>query len=73
MARILKTCNHSVIEPFNLQNQVQLHLNGQNVLLGKAESKLIYKEIRNRNSTLPTAQLKYNAQFASDELDWKKI
>ena len=22
----LKTCNHSVIEPFNLQNQVQLHL-----------------------------------------------
>ena len=69
----LKTCNHSVIEPFNLQNQVQLHLNGQNVLLGKAESKLIYKEIRNRSITPPTAQLKYNAQFASDELDWKKI
>ena len=69
----LKTCNHSVIESFNLQNQVQLHLNGQNVLLGKAESKLIYKEIRNRSITPPTAQLKYNAQFASDELDWKKI
>ena len=69
----LKTCNHSVIEPFNLQNQVQLHLNGKNVLLGKAESKLIYKEIRNRSITPPTAQLKYNAQFASDELDWKKI
>ena len=69
----LKTCNHSVIEPFNLQNQVQLHLNGQNVLLSKAESKLIYKEIRNRSITPPTAQLKYNAQFASDELDWRKI
>ena len=50
----LKTCNHSVIEPFNLQNQVQLHLHGQNVLLGKAESKLIYKEIRNRSITPPT-------------------
>ena len=59
--------------PFNLQNQVQLHLNVPNVLLGKAESKLIYKEIRNRSITPPTAQLKYNAQFASDELDWKNI
>ena len=26
----LKTCNYSVSEPFNLQNQVQLNLNGQN-------------------------------------------
>ena len=69
----LKTCNHSVTEPFNLQNQVQLNLNGQNVLLNKAVSKIIYKEFRNRNITPPTAQLKYNAQFASDELDWKKI
>ena len=69
----LKTCNYSVSEPFNLQNQVQLNLNGQNVLLSKAVSKIIYKEIRNRNITPPTAQLKYNAQFASDKLDWKKI
>ena len=70
--KFLKTCNHSVIEPFNLQNQVQLYLNGQNVLLSKAVSKIIYKEIRHRNITPPTAQLKYNAQFVSDELDWKK-
>jgi len=40
----LKTRNHSV-EPFNLQNQVQLNLNGQNVLLSKAVSKIIYREI----------------------------
>ena len=26
-----------------------------------------------RNITPPTAQLKYNAQFVSDELDWEKI
>ena len=56
----LKTCNYSVIEPFNLQNQVQLNLNGQNVLLSKAVSKIIYKEIRNRNISPPTAQLKYD-------------
>ena len=70
---ILKTCNHSVIEPFNLQNQVQLHLNCQNFLHSKAVSKIIYNEICDRNITLPTAQLKYSAQFVSDELDWKKI
>ena len=32
-----------------------------------------YKEIRDRSNTPPTAQLKYNAQFASDELDWKNM
>ena len=69
--KFLKTCNHSVIEPFNLQ--VQLYLNGQNVLLSKAVSNIIYKAIRNRNITPSTAQRKYNAQFVSDELDWKKI
>ena len=36
--KILKTCSLSVIEPFNLQNQVQLHLIGQNVSLRKAVS-----------------------------------
>ena len=37
----LKTYNYSVIEPFNLQNRVQLNLNGQNVLLSLAVSKII--------------------------------
>ena len=35
--------------------------------------KIIYKEIRNRNITPPTAQLKYNAQYVSDKLDWKNM
>ena len=65
-------CNFSVIEPFNFRNQAQLHLNGENVLLSEAVSKIIYKEIRNRNITPPTAQFKYSAQCVSDELDWKK-
>ena len=69
---LLKTCNHSVIEPFDLQNQVHFYLNGYNLLLSKAVSKIIYKETRNRNITPPTAQLKYTTQFVSDELDWKK-
>ena len=51
---LLKTDNHFVIEPFNLQNQAQLFLSGQNVLLSKVVSKIIYKEIRNRKVTPPT-------------------
>ena len=66
--------NYSDIEPFNLQNQTQLQLNGQNVLISKAVSKNIYKELRNRIINPPTAQLKYNALFKNDdELSWKKI
>ena len=72
--RFLKTYNYTGTEPFNLQNQVQLQLNGQNVLISKAVSKTIYKELRNRIITPPTAQLKYNVLFENDcELDWKKI
>ena len=56
--RFLRTYNYSDIEPFNLQNQTQLQLNGQNVLISKAVSKTIYKELRNRIITPPTAQLK---------------
>ena len=72
--RFLKTYNYTGTEPFNLPNQVQLQLNGQNVLISKAVSKTIYKELRNRIITPPTAQLKYNILFENDgELDWKKI
>ena len=53
----LSTRNFTAIEPFNLQNEVQLSLNGQNVLLSNAVSKTVYKEIRNGIITPPTAQL----------------
>ena len=69
----LSTRNFTAIEPFNLQNEVQLSLNGQNVLLSNAVSKTVYKEIRNGIITPPTAQLKYDHQFENDKLDWKKI
>jgi len=68
--RFLRTYNYSDI----LQNQTQLQLNGQNVLISKAVSKTIYKELQNGIITPPTAQLKYNALFKNDdELNWKKI
>jgi len=54
---ILIPCNQSVIELFNLQNYVQLHLHGQNVLLIKAVSKIIYKEFRDRSITPTTLSL----------------
>ena len=44
MLVFLKPSNYSVSEPFNLQNQVQLDLNGQNVLLSKAVSKIIIRK-----------------------------
>ena len=69
----LKTCQYITEETFNLQNQIQLHLNGQNVRIRKAVSKIIYKELRDRIITPPTAQFKYNDLFENDVLDWKQI
>ena len=71
--KLLSTRNVSAMEPFNLQNEVQLNLNGQNIPIGKAVSKTVYKEIRNRIIAPPTAQLKYNCLFENDDLDWNKI
>ena len=69
----LKTCECTGTVPFNLHDQTQLFLNGKKVLLSKAESKIIYKELRNRVIIQPTAQRKYIAQFENDNLNWKKI
>ena len=69
----LKTCECTGTLPFNLHDQTQLFLNGKKILLSKAESKIIYKELRNRVIIQPTAQRKYIAQFENDNLNWKKI
>ena len=47
--------------------RLSFFLNGKKVLLSKAESKMIYKEHRNRVIIQPTAQ------FENDNLNWKKI
>ena len=66
-------CQYITAEPFNLQDQIQLHLNGQNVPISKAASKILYKELRDRIITPPTVQFKYNDLFKNDVLDWKQI
>ena len=61
------------LEPFDSENHTQLCLNGQNVALSKVVSKAVYKELRSRVIKQPTAQSKYEAEYANVVLDWKKI
>ena len=57
----LKTCISTGDTPFNLRDEIKLRLSGQIVLLEKAYSKIVYKELRNVIVTPPTAKLKVNA------------
>ena len=57
----LKTCISTGDTPFNLCDEIKLRLSGQIVLLEKAYSKIVYKELRNRIVTPPTAKLKFDA------------
>ena len=60
-------------QPFNLSDEIKLSVSGQIVLLEKAYSKIVQKELRNRIDTPPTAKPKFNAHFVNDTLNWKKI
>ena len=59
--------------PVVLHDQIQLVLNNQNVLIDKALSKSIYRELISGLVTLPTAQLRYNESFHNVCLKWKEI
>ena len=61
------------LELFDSENHTQLCLNGQNVALSKVVSKAVYKELRSIVIKQPTAQSKYEAEYANVVLDWKKI
>ena len=50
-------------EPFNLHDEIKLSFNGKSVLLETVVSKTVYKELRNRIITPPTAQLNFNTLF----------
>ena len=63
----------SVKKAFNLQEQIVLCLNEQKTSINKAVSKTIYKELRNRVITTPSAQEKYKNSFINDTLDWPEI
>ena len=64
---------YSVKKTFNLEEQIVLCLNGQNTSISKAVSKTVYKELRNRVITIPSAQEKYRSSFINDTLDWPEI
>ena len=69
----LKAIPYIEDEPFNIHDEIKLNLNEQTVLSKTAASKTVYKELRNRIITPPTAQLKFNAKFVDDVLEWKEI
>ena len=58
---------------FDLHEQTQLFLSGKEVLLSNADSKGIYKEIRDGQIVQPTEQKKYVECFENDHLNWKDI
>ena len=49
--------------PFVLHDQIQLVLTNQDVLIDKALSKSIYRELISGLVTPPAAQLRYNESF----------
>ena len=60
---VLKASSYKEVEPFNIQDEIKLNLNVQTALIKIAVSKTVYKELRNRIITPPSAQLKFNARF----------
>ena len=68
----LKSCISAGDTPFNLHDDIKLRIGGQIVLLEQAYWKIVYKELRNRIVTPPSAKLKFNAHFVNDTLNWKK-
>jgi len=64
----LNTFASTADEPFNLLNEIKLSFNNKNVLIKIVVSKTVYKELRNRIITPPTAhaQLNFNTHFVND-------
>ena len=69
----LKSYGYDHLVSFDLHEQTQLFLSGKEVLLSNADSKGIYKEIRDGEIVQPTAQKKYVEFFEKDYLNWKEI
>ena len=56
-----------------MHNEIKLSFNDENVLIETVVSKTVYKELRNKIITPPTAQLNFNSHFVNDVLEWKEI
>ena len=68
-----RTISYIEDEPFNIHDEIKLNLKEQTILIKTAASKIVYKEPRNRTTTPPITQLKFNTKFADDVLEWKEI
>ena len=69
----LKSYAYVRLLPFDLHEKTQLFLSDKEVLLSKADSKGIHKEIRDREIVQPTVQKKYVEFVENDDLNWKEI
>ena len=69
----LNTLAFTADKPFNLHNEIKFNFNEKNVLIETVVSKTLYRELRNRVVTPPTAQLNFNTHFVNDVLEWKEI
>ena len=69
----LNTLASTADKPFNFHNEIKLSVNDKNVLIETVVSKTVYKELRNKIVTPPTAQLNFNTLFVNDVLEWKEI
>ena len=69
----LKTFVYKGDEPFYMHDEIKVILNGQSVLIKTVVSKSVYRELRDRIITPPTAQLNFNARFINYVLEWKEI
>ena len=69
----LKSYGYDRLVSFDLHELTELFLSGKEVLLSNADSKGIYKEIRDGEIVQPTAQKKYVEFFENDDLNWKEI
>ena len=66
-------CGPKSEKAFVLNDHIKLRLKNEHVRINKAISKNIYKEIRSKDETAPTAQAKYKDQFSSTCLEWREI
>ena len=69
----LNTLASTADKPFNLHNEIKLSFNDKNVLIETVVSKTVYKKLRNKIITPPTAQLNFNTLFVNVVLESKEI
>ena len=73
MAKFLVFCGPKSGKSFVLSDRIQLRLRNMCVGIDKAFSKNVYKEIRAKYESTPTAQKKFTDLHSGICLDWHEI